>query len=277
VAIVDAQLVDGHAEIEGRPLVDTPNFQILSASSENSEIEVTFVRPLSTGESGDRDIEVDGETQFVLWAHGPGGNTYDSLQHHDNRGGALVNFKLDSSQIAAIPKPKKWTIHGILMVCSLGITLPLGMTVAKFGRALPRIWFPVHKFTQIIGVLAAISGISLGYYMTRKFQWRHHRHASIGTAILVLLVVQVFIALIRPHPGGKWRFQWYWTHMAFALSIFVLSMINIYIGFKIYGVEHRLRAAFTAWMVVFAVLFSIGTLVKIMNDRSKREPTARSV
>jgi hypothetical protein len=266
--------VDAFAQTEGLPSTDNPDFQILDSAVGNNLIQVTFERPLITGDAHDRAIEVNGQSQFVLWAHGSGGNTYGSLNQHSDRGGVLVNFKLDTAEIISIPKPYKWAVHGVLMVGSLGIALPAGMAIAKFGRFLEKLWFPAHMVTQIAGVLAAIAGIAIGYDMTKSDPWRENTHASIGTSLLGMTIAQVFIAAIRPHKDDSWRAFWYWVHMSMAVGIFVLSMANIFIGFDIYGVETNLVTAFTAWMVVFIVMFSLGTLVQIVKADTDAQPKA---
>jgi hypothetical protein len=277
--VVD-QLVDAYAFGTGRPLTnsDTPDFQIVSSTSSDGLIQITFERPFITGDTHDHEIHVDGQSQLVLWAHGNGGSTYGSLVQHVNKGAVLVNFKTNTAAHVAIPTPQKWTIHGILMVCSLGIVMPLGMAIAKFGRRFQSYWLPAHLISQVSSAVTAIAGIALGYQMTNSAnQWRHYRHATIGTTLLALLVVQLFVGATRPHPNTPPRRFWYWVHTAIAMTVFVLSMINLFNGFHIYGVENGLVTAFTVWMIVFIVIFALGSFFQLLKSKSNEvKPTKLS-
>lgn len=263
MAVIDGssitQVYDCRSSGHKRPSLDSSqDLTFIHGLVAGSTVVVSFSRPLITGDSEDVDIKIDGSNQYVIWAMGPGAGSLGDTEEHSDQAAWKVNFKSGEWSSAQVSASAIWKAHGILMIASWGILLPVGTAVAKLGRAWKG-WFNLHMHLQVLGVLVASAGIVIGFLMVET-QWRNPVHANLGVVILVLGALQLLAAFLRPHPNESGRNLWLASHVVIAAAGLIIAIYNIFEGLKLYRVTPDQRLAFSVWIVL---LCCVGFAVKI--------------
>jgi DOMON domain len=169
---------------------------------------MTFTKSLA--EANEQAILLSGMNNF-LYAVGSS-NTFG---YHASR----RPFAFDFSNAAATPGgssgPNKslWMAHGILMVISWSILVPLavGTAVLRNFIALPAgQWFQVHRFLNSIAVACTIAGFSIAVHNIQSGQGSsaNHftntiKHHKIGLVIFLFAILQAVSGIFRPHLPHK--------------------------------------------------------------------------
>ena len=208
-----------------------------------------------------QDISPDGNTQ-VVWAYA---TTNDFVQH-SAQGSVLINFA--TGAVSSESDPLK-VAHGFVMTVAMGIVLPLGVLIARFGKGSKgsAMWFHLHRGLQSLGVVMLIAAFAIAIKFENKAGNKHFDciHARLGLAVVVLTLLQPLNALVRPHKGKPHRNLWEWIHKGSGYLVLFLSLITIFLGMKRYDaglVYYGLYGTVVAVFVIASLVLSITTRVK---------------
>jgi len=103
-----------------------------------------------------------------------------------------------------------WNAHGLLMGIAWGIFVPLAVASSVFRNLLPLppgAWFTIHIGLNSLAAVFTIIGFGLAVHAINVEDGRDAKnhfielpHRKVGLAVFLAVVVQVGIALFRPHP-----------------------------------------------------------------------------
>jgi hypothetical protein len=175
----------------------------------------------------------------------------------------LLKGETTSSGSSGGARQKRKNIHGILNVVSWGILFPIGAIIARYVRTFQSAdpaWFYLHAFCQTsayaIGVAGWGTGLKLGSE-SKGVQYTAHR--NIGISLFCLATVQVFALFLRPKKDHKYRFYWNIYHHSIGYAILVLGILNVFKGLDILLPEKKWRSAY---IIVISVLGGIALLLE---------------
>uniref|UniRef100_A0A0D6R3Z4 Cytochrome b561 and DOMON domain-containing protein n=1 Tax=Araucaria cunninghamii TaxID=56994 RepID=A0A0D6R3Z4_ARACU len=156
--------------------------------------------------------------------------------------------------------------HGVLNAVGWGIVLPIGIIIARYLRSVETpdpAWFYLHIFCQIsgyaLGVAGWATGLKLGSYSKGVV---YNKHRNIGFALFAFGTLQMFALLLRPNKEHKLRKYWNIYHHSVGYAIVVLSIVNIFEGFDILHPRNKWKHAYIA---VIASLGGVALLLEIIS------------
>ncbi|XAR60909.1 hypothetical protein NMG60_11034452 [Bertholletia excelsa] len=121
-------------------------------------------------------------------------------------------------------------------------------------------WFYLHVFCQISAYAIGVSGWATGLKLGSEsagIQYTGHR--NIGIALFCLATVQVFALFLRPKKEHKLRFYWNIYHHSLGYAIVILGILNVFKGLDILSPEKKWKSAY---IIVIAVLGGIALFLE---------------
>jgi hypothetical protein len=124
-----------------------------------------------------------------------------------------------------IEVPGLWPYHAILMVAGFAL-LFLGMLKARKRKG---DWLKAHKARVIPGLIFALAGLSMAFYMVSAASQEHYKvpHAYLGTIVILLLLINPILGHAQFKIASK-REQLRRIHHfngRLALSLMAINMI----------------------------------------------------
>ncbi|XP_073023388.1 cytochrome b561 and DOMON domain-containing protein At3g25290-like [Primulina eburnea] len=174
----------------------------------------------------------------------------------------------------------KRNIHGILNAVSWGIMFPIGIIIARYMRVFPSAdpaWFYLHISCQVSAYAIGVSGWSTGLKLGSESKGvRYANHGNIGIALFAFATLQIFALLLRPKKDHKYRFYWNIYHHSIGYAIVILGIINVFKGFGILKPEPKWRNAYICVIVVLgglAVLLEVITWIVVLKRKKSSKST----
>lgn len=255
---------------------------------ENGIINCSFIRQLSVeGEDSFFDLSSPNMyTAILAW----GGSVQNGVlgRHTDREASASeIDFTENSAVVSGSNPLAK--IHGCFMVLAWLGFASIGITTARFfKKSLPGeicgkpSWFAIHRFCMasvvVLFVLATIFiFVHARRYIAPSEGSIKFTHAILGTLVVVLGLVNVIMALFRPHPGEPKRPIFNWAHWGVGTSAYLIGAITILLGTsnrESQGNDRLLDSVpeFVFWVVVGGVFFHLVIwLILTIIDLSKKK------
>jgi DOMON domain/Eukaryotic cytochrome b561 len=179
-----------------------------SYSQNGTHTTMTFTKSLA--DANEVPILLAGNNNF-LYAVG-GSNAFG---YHASRQPFSFDFDnaaapLPTGGSTGAPNKSLWMAHGILMVISWTILVPLavGTAVLRNFIALPAgQWFQVHRFLNSIAVACTIAGFAIAVHNIKDEQGNHFtntiKHHKMGLVIFMFAILQALSGMFRPHLPHK--------------------------------------------------------------------------
>ncbi|EPS61357.1 hypothetical protein M569_13438, partial [Genlisea aurea] len=168
-------------------------------------------------------------------------------------------------------------IHGLLNALSWGILFPIGIFFPRYLKTFPSAdpsWFYLHVACQVsayaIGVAGWATGMKLGSH-SKTITYPLHR--SLGIALFSIATLQVFALFLRPKKDHKYRLYWNAYHHSVGYAIVVLGIVNVFRGLTILQPEEKWRHAYIAAIAAvgaFALLFEAATWIVVLRRKKWR-------
>ncbi|XP_004292340.1 PREDICTED: cytochrome b561 and DOMON domain-containing protein At3g25290 [Fragaria vesca subsp. vesca] len=159
----------------------------------------------------------------------------------------------------ADPKMKNRNIHGILNAVSWGFLFPLGMIIARYMRVFPSAdpaWFYLHVSCQLSAYAIGVAGWATGLKLGRG---EYMNHRNIGITLFAFATVQMFALFLRPAKDHKYRLFWNIYHHSIGYAILILSIVNVFKGLDILNPAKQWK---TTYIIILAVLGGIAVLLE---------------
>jgi hypothetical protein len=167
---------------------------------------VEFTRNLTTGDKYDKDFPKEGKVK-IIWATS---DDDDFSAYHGRRGTAIID--IDTGDVEAVEYPVLWPWHALFMGLATIFFVITWFTVVHKKR-LKKKYVDIHHSVGFLGVLFAIIGLGIGFYMVADLDQGHFRivHAFLGgtdiaLGLVVITLGQIFLAkakmkrkVRRPH------------------------------------------------------------------------------
>lgn len=237
---------------------------IVIAAGANTK-QVVFTRPLAP--AGNR-VSLEGSpSYYVALAEGTGSGT--SISFHSSAAYSQDTVALATAgtvQAEAENNYPTFRLHGIFMILAWMFLCPTAVADARFAKGvLPgkqgetvfvyTSWFRLHQVFQCLAVLFTI----IGYIVIKSAELeiadnsptesgkQSFSHKQIGTAVVVLSIVQVALGFLRniiggkhseAYPHGRNRYIFNYAHWAVGLALVILSLNNVFSGVGLFCVEN---------------------------------------
>eukprot|EP00250_Pteridium_aquilinum_P014560 c22061_g1_i1 orf=343-1476(+) len=171
------------------------------------------------------------------------------------------------------PRQSLKRTHGIINTISWGILLPLGVMLARYLRPFSdSVWFYIHVLIQTLGYVLGVTGWALGMRLRAVSAYVHRSHQDIGIALFVIATVQVFALILRPNKDQKVRRYWNYYHHSLGYAIILLAIINIFQGLNILAPGGHWRSGYIAslcLMAVVAVVLEVVMWIRYFKQRKE--------
>lgn len=182
-----------------------------------------------------------------------------------------MNFAAGTAAEDASSRDHK-AVHGVLMLSSWGLLIPLGTLAAAWGGARFKVGGPklfnAHRWLQSLGLLLSLAGVS--YAMMLIYNGNLSKiaelpmHGLIGLAVTVIGVLQPLNAILRPHGDGMLRVAWELLHKTMGRFATVAGLLNCILGAVVARQQEGDEALFSTLLPAsFAMNFSTLMLASI--------------
>ncbi|KAG9443618.1 hypothetical protein H6P81_014958 [Aristolochia fimbriata] len=153
---------------------------------------------------------------------------------------------------------RRRNVHGVLSAVSWGTLMPLGAIIARYVKVFKSadpVWFYLHVACQTsayaVGVAGWGTGLKLGSDSAGVTQTTHR---NIGITLFVLGTLQVFALLLRPKKDHKYRFYWNVYHHSVGYAVIVLSVINVFKGLDILDPSKEWKRAYIGIIIALGAV-----------------------
>ncbi|KAH9679633.1 cytochrome b561 and DOMON domain-containing protein [Citrus sinensis] len=208
-----------------------------------------------------------------LGMHPLGGDNVKSMGTLDLLSGKVTTTKGGTSGTLHFKQ-----VHGIINAVSWGFLMPVGAITARYMKVFQSAdpaWFYAHIICQSSAYLLGIAGAGTGIYLGNKSHGiQHSTHRSIGILLLVLGFIQVFALKLRPKKEHKYRIWWNFYHHSVGYAIIILSIFNIFEGFNILNPLKIWRLVYACTLIALgaiAAILEVVTCVIVIRQRRKVE------
>lgn len=155
------------------------------------------------------------------------------------------------------------SLHAVLMLLSWGILLPVGVTIARFGRGWGPRWFAWHRALQTAGTVLQLAGAVVAVLMVQAAKLSALPHAALGVAVAVLGMQQPVNAWFRPHPPEartRARIWWERWHKNAGRCAVCLGLANPFWGLAHLRAGPVLVALYGVWVATLATFWIVKSL-----------------
>lgn len=253
------------------------SFQVpkISADFSNNEmiIYATIVLPknMTTVSHVWQEGPVRGDNHLGM--HPLGGDNVKSMGTLDLLSGKVTTTKGGTSGTLHFKQ-----VHGIINAVSWGFLMPVGAITARYMKVFQSAdpaWFYAHIICQSSAYLLGIAGAGTGIYLGNKSHGiQHSTHRTIGILLLVLGFIQVLALKLRPKKEHKYRIWWNFYHHSVGYAIIILSIFNIFEGFNILNPLKIWRLVYACTLIALgaiAAILEVVTCVIVIRQRRKIE------
>jgi hypothetical protein len=128
--------------------------------------------------------------------------------------------------------PIGYYIHACLNI--LGVLLLLAGVIIAIFRSSFESWYTKHRLIQLSAItiiaISTLLGLWLRAYLPRAQSDEHWVHGTIGIILLIFLLLQAWWAVVMGSRVDSTTYLW--IHRAFAGIIFLLVIVQVYLGWK---------------------------------------------
>lgn len=227
-------VINGYSKSNVRPSAEQTLLKKQVAKSEDGTMVLFFERPLDHPSKQMR-IHTNG-VQKIIWAY----SDSPKLGMHKRDGSMRVQLSKTGNSRQTMPRRRKSShsmvkAHGILMWLSFGVLFPVGVLLAKL---MPRdgdkpYWLILHRLIQLLAaVLVLISfGLIIANKLKKKFGHFQTTHAIMGLIVIVVSLLQILLAFVRPSPDSNRRRMWKIGHFVFGYGTLLFGACVVSTGF----------------------------------------------
>lgn len=167
------------------------------------------------------------------------------------------------------------------MIFAWSIFSSIGILVARFLRHLDGKWLPAHATFQIITIILALAGFSLGVAISSLANSVGHfktSHQISGLLITIVTVLQgvfggIIHRLYKPDLSSRpWRNA---IHIHIGLGLFFGAPLTIWLQLQKYASEF-VKTAFLVWSITISLVFLVLGMWKYKIDRKRERERRRS-
>ncbi|KAJ3269837.1 hypothetical protein HDV01_000885 [Terramyces sp. JEL0728] len=225
---------------------------------------------------------------YAASSSAPSGNldsTKVSLQQHDSNGNFQADFSTSNVPVVAggsggddkpiltpsssFPFQSIVITHGVMMFIAWAVSPFIGIYIARYMKStLGHTWYILHVFfmSVLTGAATLVSFILIFLYSSDRFSTDEsigNAHEKLGLVVVLGMIVQIILGYVSNakfdanRVGIPW---WDKAHWWVGRSMFLLGIVNVYLGIKFYGESYPLSPLVIPvfWIVIAA---GIGMMV----------------
>eukprot|EP00512_Aurantiochytrium_limacinum_P002130 CAMPEP_0171507438 /NCGR_PEP_ID=MMETSP0958-20121227/13528_1 /TAXON_ID=87120 /ORGANISM="Aurantiochytrium limacinum, Strain ATCCMYA-1381" /LENGTH=658 /DNA_ID=CAMNT_0012044193 /DNA_START=176 /DNA_END=2152 /DNA_ORIENTATION=- len=128
--------------------------------------------------------------------------------------------------------PWQLGLHAMMMFVAWILLVPGATLMPVILKPLKgKTWFVSHRFTALLAVFLTLIGflVIIVYKAGANFETTH---GMSGLAVLVLVLMHIVLALLRPHPGEGYRNTWEWAHHLLGRTLMILGLVTVVLGIE---------------------------------------------
>ncbi|GBG72122.1 hypothetical protein CBR_g11055 [Chara braunii] len=237
-------------------IVPSDKFQVLDSSVDAGDSETTlrFGRRFSDGAIR---LAHTGPNRMI-WAHSVPSTASSFSFHGPYAGSFVVDFSSGSvNDLAPASRAIEssrylYFAHAWAMWMAFGVTFPIGMFIARYGKTSIGDWFNFHVGCQTASVLLSTIAAVISLV---AFDALDTVHGRLGLAVMIMSWFQPLMAMARPHKGVRLRLPWYVQHWLFGTGAVVLGILNVFFGIDAFAA--RMDDTWTSRMASLKIAFSV--------------------
>ena len=239
------------SKIGGSNPLSDPNLGLsdVEGSLSDGVLSCTFTRDRKTqvtvpGTSQSVEFDLEEEEYFLLLAMGLTKSTGPlALNQHAIRGASGEGTNLGSFSTPETASNIRVKVHAILMVLAWFFSGSCGIFIARYaknqfwGKRLfgKDLWFILHQTLMVLTLTMSISSVTVmiveyKFAPLNKVSLSINAHAAVGMTSICLAFIQPFMAMLRCHPGTKYRPVFNYAHFTVGISAFALALTAIYLA-----------------------------------------------
>ncbi|KAK6142247.1 hypothetical protein DH2020_022595 [Rehmannia glutinosa] len=153
-------------------------------------------------------------------------------------------------------------LHGFLLWASVGFLMPVAILIKRMSnreQSGTRLRIIFYVFSVLLATAGAVMSIK---YFDNSFNNDHQR---IGLAFYIVMWLQAFLGIFRPHRGSKGRSSWFLFHWLVGIAVSLLGVINIYTGLQAYSKRTSKNVRF--WTIIFTVEISLILFFYLLQEK----------
>ncbi|CAG7837806.1 unnamed protein product [Allacma fusca] len=206
-------------------------------------VDKTYTVPIENSNSVDYDL--GNEAFFLLLARGTE-SAVEFLGKHPSatdRGASSSSVKFSDASVVVAKSNIYIQLHGSFMILAWLLCASSGMFTARYykqthTRRQPwglAIWFHIHRTCMSLTVLFTVAGfvfifVEVGGLTSWNGGNAEKSHPILGIILTALALLQVCLALVRPHPGNSKRPLFNWAHWSVGNSAHIIGLACIYLA-----------------------------------------------
>ena len=145
-------------------------------------------------------------------------------------------------------------LHGSAMMTAYGVFLIVAVYTNRYMRPIfQKAWFKIH--TNIAIMLLFLALLGFGSILARQERFMKGPHEILGFMILILTLIQILLASLRPYRSHSNRKVIIIIHTVVGFFIFLLSFINILLGLSKSKLRIPMYIIFIQGLYTFWVVF----------------------
>ncbi len=238
---------------------------------------VTEVPVPNSGEIVTFDLHDD---YFFLAAFGPMDDQNPDpmkMGQHSERAAAGEASNLASFAAPSGAKMTDTKLHGSFMIIAWYLLGANGAFIARYGKRQffgkklfgKDVWFHLHRTTMVLTWALTLAAV---FIMVAEFKFTpldslaldENPHALVGLVATGFMFLQPFLAMMRCHPGTRFRFVFDYVHSAIGLSALSLSFAAIYLSTDETFQQHKIPLDDGARTVSLVSFIALGAFHLVM-------------
>ncbi|XP_041126579.1 putative ferric-chelate reductase 1 [Polyodon spathula] len=176
-------------------------------------------------------------------------------------------------------------VHGALMLVAWMTTVSIGVIVARFLKPLwpestlfgQKIWFQVHRTLMSSTVLLTCIAFILPFVYRGGWSKHAGAHPFLGCTVMALAVLQLVMAIFRPHPNTPRRLIFNWTHWGTGTISRIIAVAAVFLGMDLPALDLPdpwdtiLLSGFVTWHILTELLLELHNLFIIRKAKNVKD------
>ncbi|XP_064635116.1 uncharacterized protein LOC135492529 [Lineus longissimus] len=166
-------------------------------------------------------------------------------------------------------------LHGILMTLGWGFFLQIGALFARYLREKAPLWYHLHKFCQVTGLVCTVAGVVVAFF---SVQGEHLQfvHGMLGIIVMILGIMQPIGVIIRPRdprPGevkSTRRSMWDGFHKYTGRISLIGGLVTISLGLLLAVPHQIIWILWFSYVGLLVLIYVFCEFYKKLSERNKK-------
>lgn len=214
----------------------TSEVTLISASSINGMVDVTFSRPVAVVTDAEHHVSLS-KPVLVTFAYGDG----DFAYHQGRTSKLVVNFLTGmTNNVGSSSRASAMVLHAAVLALAWGVMVPLSVCMARYGKTLTAAWKGAHVALNVLAVLVTWPMYIIAKNLATSSPTS--MHAMVGVAVLAWSTTHLSLTLLNKLVVEVARRHERWTMARRAAELKP----------EVSGLESLLGTIFVKWLIAWS-------------------------